>query len=98
MGAGPGLYSQRSFPRRNRAMKRILAGLMLTVLAGAGSMVAQDGYHHDRDVRHDYYERRQDRRDVRRDEHKINRDRRDLRHDRYEGNYAAARRDRRDLR
>jgi hypothetical protein len=81
------------------SMKRFLTGMAVLIFAGAGSMMAQDGYYHrDRDVRRDYKERRSDRRDVRHDERKINRDRRDLRHDRYEHNYAAARNDRRDLR
>jgi hypothetical protein len=66
-------------------MKRTIAGIMLLLGLGAGTMFAEDGYRHER-------------RDMRRDEVNISRDRRELRRDVYEGNYAAARHERRELR
>ena len=79
-------------------MKRTLTGLVLTVIAGAGSMMAQSGHaYREREVRHDYAERRSDKRDVRRDEARINHDRRELRRDAYEHNFAGARHERREL-
>ena len=65
-------------------MKRTLAGLLLLIGLGAGTMFAEDGW--------------RDRRDFRRDEAKIDHDRRELRRDLYRGNYAAARHERRELR
>ncbi len=65
-------------------MKRVIAGVLLVVGLGAGTMFAEDGYWRDR-------------RDMRRDEARIAQDRRELRRDLYYGNYRAARHERRDL-
>ena len=65
-------------------MKRTIAGLLLLVGLGSGTMFA-DGIWRDR-------------RDMRRDEVRIARERRDLRSDLYYGNYRAARHERRELR
>jgi hypothetical protein len=89
---------QHSLSGRIWIMKRILIGLMSMVFAGAGSMMAQDGYyHHDRDVRRDYADRRSDFRDIRHDKAKIERDRHELRRDLYEHNFSGARYERREL-
>ena len=69
-------------------MKRMIAGVLLLIGLGAGTMFAEDGWGDRRDTR----------RDIRRDEGKIARDRRELRCDLYYGNYAAARHERRELR
>jgi hypothetical protein len=69
-------------------MRRIIAGILLLVGLGAGTMFAEDGWRDRRDLRHD----------IRRDEAKIAHDRRELRRDLYYGNYAAARHERRELR
>lgn len=66
-------------------MKRMIAGVLLLIGMGAGTMFAADGYWRDR-------------RDIRHDEARIARDRRELRRDRYFGNYGGARYERRDLR
>jgi hypothetical protein len=66
-------------------MKRMIAGVLLLIGLGAGTVVADDGYGRDR-------------RDIRHDGARIARDRRDLRRDLYYGNYAAARHERRELR
>jgi hypothetical protein len=80
-------------------IKRTLAGLMFLVFAGAGSMIAQDGYYNrDRDLRGDYADRRSDIRDIRRDEAKIAHDRWELRRDLDRGNYRAAAHEREELR
>jgi hypothetical protein len=71
--------------RENGIMKRLIAGVLLMVGLGTGTMFASDGYWHDR-------------RDVRRDEVRIAHDRRELRRDRYYGNYQGARREERALR
>jgi hypothetical protein len=65
-------------------MKRTMAGVLLLIGMGAGTMFADDGWH--------------DRRDIRHDEVRIARDRRELRHDLYSGDYGAARHERRELR
>jgi hypothetical protein len=65
-------------------MKRMIAGVLLLIGLGAGTMFAEDGW--------------RDRRDIRRDEARIARDRRELRRDLYYGNYAGARHERRELR
>ena len=65
-------------------MKRTLAGILLLLSMGAGTMFADDG-------------NCRDRRDIRRDEVKIAHDRRELRGDLYRGNYRAARQERREL-
>ena len=65
-------------------MKRMIAGVLLLIGLGAGTMFAEDGW--------------RDRRDIRHDEAKIARDRRELRRDLYHRNYAAARHERRELR
>jgi len=70
---------------RGTNMKRTIAGLLLVVGLGAGTMFADNGFGRDR-------------RDIRRDETRILRDRSELRRDHYRGNYAAARRERRELR
>ena len=66
-------------------MKRTIAGILLLLGMGAGTMFAQDGY-------------RNERRDIRRDEAHINYEHRVIRDDRYCGNYVAARHERRELR
>lgn len=65
-------------------MKRKIAGVLLLLGLGAGTMFAEDGW--------------RDRRDIRRDHEKIAHDRRELRRDLRNGNYAAARHERRELR
>jgi hypothetical protein len=65
-------------------MKRTMAGVLLLIGLGAGTMFADDGW--------------RDRRDIRHDEVRIARDRRELRHDLYSGYYGAARHERRELR
>lgn len=65
-------------------MKRTIAGIVLLLGLGAGTMFAEDGYWRDR-------------RDMRRDEMRIAHDRRELRGDLYRGNYRAARHERREL-
>ncbi|MFI5118143.1 MAG: hypothetical protein ACHP8B_15735 [Terriglobales bacterium] len=64
-------------------MKRMIAGVLLLMGLGTGTMFAEDGL--------------RGRRDIRRDEAKIAHDRRELRRDLYYGNYAAARHERREL-
>jgi hypothetical protein len=66
-------------------MKRMIAGVLVLIGLGAGTMFADAGY-------------ARDRRDIRHDGAKIARDRRELRRDLYYGNYAAARHERRALR
>lgn len=65
-------------------MKRKIAGVLLLLGVGAGTMFADDAW--------------RDRRDIRRDEAKIAHERKELRRDLYYGNYAAARHERRELR
>jgi hypothetical protein len=65
-------------------MKRTMAGVLLLIGLGAGTMFADDGW--------------RDRRDIRHDEVRIARDRHELRHDLYSGDYGAARHERRELR
>jgi hypothetical protein len=65
-------------------MKRTIAGVLLVMGLGAGTMFADDGW--------------QDRRDIRHDEFRIAHDRRELGRDWNLGYYAAARHERRDLR
>jgi hypothetical protein len=65
-------------------MKRTIAGVLLLIGLGAGTMFAEDAW--------------RDRRDIRRDEAKIARDRRDLRRNLDHGNYRAARHERKELR
>jgi len=66
-------------------MKRMIAGVLLLIVLGAGTMFAEDGYWRDRG-------------DIRHDEARIAHDRRELRRDLYYGNYGAARHERRELR
>ena len=66
-------------------MKRMIAGVLLMIGMGAGTMFASDGYWRDRH-------------DIRRDEGRIARDHREIRRDVYLGNYAGARQQRRALR
>jgi hypothetical protein len=65
-------------------MKRMIAGVLLLIGLGAGTMFAEDGYRRERDIR--------------RDEAKIAHDRWELRRALYYGNYAAAEHERRELR
>jgi hypothetical protein len=65
-------------------MKRTIAGVLLLVGLGAGTMFADDGWRGRRDIRHD--------------EARIAQDRRELRRDQYCGDYGAARQERRELR
>jgi hypothetical protein len=65
-------------------MKRTIAGVLLVMALGAGTMFADDGYWRGRGVR--------------RDEARIAHDRRELRRDEYHGNYRGARYERRELR
>jgi hypothetical protein len=65
-------------------MKRILAGVLLLIGLGAGTMFAEDGYRRERDIQ--------------RDEAKIAHDRWELRRALYYGDYAAAQHERRELR
>ena len=64
-------------------MKRMIAGVLLLIGLGAGTMFAEDSYRRERDIR--------------RDEAKIAHDRWELRRDLYYGNYAAARHERKEL-
>ncbi len=65
-------------------MKRTIAGVLLVMALGAGSLFADEGYRRGRDIR--------------RDEARVVQDRRELRRDLYYGNYRAARHERRELR
>ncbi len=65
--------------------RRSIAGVLLLIGLGAGTLFASDGYWHDR-------------RDIRRDEVRIAHDRREVRRDLYYGNYAGARHEERALR
>jgi len=64
-------------------MKRTIAGILLVIAMGAGTMFADDYW--------------RDRRDIRRDEAKIAHERRELRRDLYDRDYRAARHERRKL-
>jgi hypothetical protein len=64
-------------------MKRKIAGVLLLMGLGAGTMFADDGW--------------RDRRDIQRDECRIAHDRHELRRDLYTGRYGAARHERREL-
>jgi hypothetical protein len=66
-------------------MKRMIAGVLLMIGMGAGTMFASDGYWRDRH-------------DIRRDEVRIAHDRRELRRDAYHGDYAGVRHEERALR
>jgi hypothetical protein len=70
--------------RKTETMKRTIAGILLLIGMGAGTMFADDAW--------------RDRRDIRRDDARIAHDRRELRSDLYRGNYGAARHERRELR
>jgi hypothetical protein len=65
-------------------MKRTIAGLLLLLGLGSGTMFADDVS--------------RDRRDIRRDEARIARERRELRRDLYYGDYRDARHEKRELR
>jgi hypothetical protein len=65
-------------------MKRTIAGVLLLMGLGAGTLFADDGWRLRRDIRHD--------------EAKIAHDRRELHRDLYYGDYRAARHERRELR
>jgi hypothetical protein len=64
-------------------MKRTIAGLLLVLGLGAGTLFAEDGW--------------RDRRDLRHDEARISRDRREYRRDLYRGDYRDARHERREI-
>jgi len=64
-------------------MKRRIAGLLLLVGLGTGTMFAEDGWN---------------RHDIRRDEARIAHDRRERHRDLYVGNYAGARHENRQIR
>jgi hypothetical protein len=64
-------------------MKRTIAGVLLLIGMGAGTMFADDGW--------------RDRRDIRHDQAKINYDRRELRSDIYRGDYRAADHERKEM-
>jgi hypothetical protein len=66
-------------------MRRMIAGVLLVIGLGAGTIFADSGSWRDR-------------RDIRRDEWRIAHDRRELRRDLFYGNYAGARHERRELR
>jgi hypothetical protein len=66
-------------------MKRMIAGVLLLLGLGAGTVFGQNGYWRDR-------------RDIRHDEARIAHNRRELRRDLYRGNYGGARYERRELR
>jgi hypothetical protein len=65
-------------------MKRMIAGIVLLMGLGAGTLFADDGW--------------RDRRDIHHDEARIASDHRELRRDLRDGNYGAARYERRELR
>jgi hypothetical protein len=65
-------------------MKRMIAGVLLLMGLGAGTVFAEDGW--------------RDRRDIRRDEARIAHDRWELHRDLCEGRYRAARHERAELR
>jgi hypothetical protein len=65
-------------------MKRTIAGVLLVLGLGAGTMFADDGW--------------RDRRDIHHDEARIAHDRYELRRDLHYGNYGAARHERNELR
>lgn len=65
-------------------MKRTIAGVLLLMGLGAGTVFADDGW--------------RDRREIRHDEVRMAHDRYELRRDLYHGYYAAARHERRELR
>jgi hypothetical protein len=65
-------------------MKRMIAGVLSLIGLGAGTMLADDSYRRERDIRHD--------------EAKIAHDRWERRRSLYSGNYAAAEHERRELR
>jgi hypothetical protein len=65
-------------------MKRMIAGVLLLVGLGAGTMFADDGWRGRRDLRHD--------------EARVAENRRELRRDLYCGEYGVARHERRELR
>ena len=80
-------------------MTRMIAGVLLVMTLGAGTMFADDYFHRitpNEGVLGTPGWR--DRRDIRCDESRIAHDRRELRRDLYYGNYAAARHERRELR
>src|ERR1700730_11260402 len=80
-------------------MKRTLVGIALIGLMSAGSLMAQDrDWRNNRDLRHDYADRRSDYRDMNRDQARIAQDRGELREELREGDYAGAQRERNELR
>ena len=66
-------------------MKRTIAGMVLLIGLGAGTLFAEDNYRHDR-------------RGVNRDEASVSNERRESRREVYDGYYAAAPRERREAR
>ena len=93
-------------------VKRTVLGLVLMGVMSSAIMFAQNGYwaqrydngrgrdyrQDKRDIRHDYVDRRNDWRDIHQDNRQIARDRWELRRDLRNGNYAAARQERAELR
>jgi hypothetical protein len=65
-------------------MKRMMAGILLLIGLGAGTVFAEDGYRRERDSR--------------RDEARIAHDRSETRRDPYYGNFAEVRRERTEMR
>lgn len=68
-------------------MKRTIAGVLLLIGLGAGTMFADDGWRDRRDIRHDLYcgdygAARHEQRELRREYREVNRERRDLYWDR----------------
>src|SRR5690348_9272062 len=78
-------------------MKRTILGIVLMGLMGAGSLMAQD-WRPNRDLRHDYADRRADKRDIGNDKAQVAHDRWELRRDLRDGNYAGVREERQELR
>lgn len=83
---------------KENTMKRTVLGIVLLGLMSAGSLMAEDhDGRRDRDLRHDYADRRADYRDINRDRAAIDHDKWELRRDYREGNYAAAQRERAEM-
>jgi hypothetical protein len=76
-------------------MKRVLIGTFVMGILGIGSAVAQDGW---RDRYRDRQDIRRDSRDIARDRRAIEYDRKELRRDLRRGDYAAAARERAEIR
>lgn len=81
-------------------MKRTVLGIVLLGLMGAGSLMAQDrdDWRYNRDLRHNYADRRSEYRDMNRDRAAIEHDKWELRNDLRRGDYRAAQRERQEMR